>query len=480
MTTTTLITVAPTGAESAKADVPALPVTLDELVATAKECEAVGASVIHVHIRDDEARPTLDPGRLRDTVAGAARVDRPDRPALLGRRGHRPGGRPAGRARRRPRDGLLHDGHGQLRRRRVPQPVGVHRRPAHPDAGARHRARVRDLRPRPPDRAGAAARPARAAGRRARARRLRHGRARRHARHRPTRWSPARRRCATCPTAPRSRPPASAGPRCRCCSPRSSAGGHLRVGMEDTVTYAKGQPVESNAQLVARAAAFARLAQRPPLTPGEARAHARRAGPPVSAVRAAACRSPRWSGPASSRAATTARSRCSTRPARLVGRAGDPYGPIFPRSSNKPMQAVGDAAGRAGAWPTRPTSRWSRRATTASRSHVDRVRAMLRRGRPDRGSQLRLPAGPAAVGVGPRRRAARPAAGRRAVLMNCSGKHTGMLLTCRAAGWSDRGLSGRRTTRCSGPAVPRSRSSPASRSPRSAWTAAAPRCWRCR
>ena len=33
-----------------------------------------------------------------------------------------------------------------------------------------------------------------------------------------------------------------------------SAGGHLRVGMEDTVTYAKGQPVESNMQLVARAA----------------------------------------------------------------------------------------------------------------------------------------------------------------------------------------------------------------------------------
>ena len=32
-----------------------------------------------------------------------------------------------------------------------------------------------------------------------------------------------------------------------------SAGGHLRVGLEDTVTYAKGVPVESNAQLVARA-----------------------------------------------------------------------------------------------------------------------------------------------------------------------------------------------------------------------------------
>ena len=64
----TIITVAPTGAESAKADVPALPVTLTELVSTAKDCRALGASIIHVHIRDDAAAPTLDLGRLRDTV----------------------------------------------------------------------------------------------------------------------------------------------------------------------------------------------------------------------------------------------------------------------------------------------------------------------------------------------------------------------------------------------------------------------------
>jgi uncharacterized protein (DUF849 family) len=65
----TLITVAPTGAEADKVAAPALPVTLEELVQTAKECEEAGAAVIHVHIRDAEARPTLDPARLRDTVA---------------------------------------------------------------------------------------------------------------------------------------------------------------------------------------------------------------------------------------------------------------------------------------------------------------------------------------------------------------------------------------------------------------------------
>jgi len=63
-----LITVAPTGAETAKADCPQLPTTLEELVATAKECEAAGAAMIHVHIRDGEHKPTLDLGRLTDTV----------------------------------------------------------------------------------------------------------------------------------------------------------------------------------------------------------------------------------------------------------------------------------------------------------------------------------------------------------------------------------------------------------------------------
>ena len=64
-----LITVAPTGAETSKEDCPQLPTTLEELVATALECEAAGAAMIHVHIRDDEHRPTLDLTRLRDTVA---------------------------------------------------------------------------------------------------------------------------------------------------------------------------------------------------------------------------------------------------------------------------------------------------------------------------------------------------------------------------------------------------------------------------
>ncbi len=65
----TLITVAPTGAETAKNDAPALPVSLEELVSTAKSCEAAGAALIHIHIRDEVAQPSLDLARLTDTVA---------------------------------------------------------------------------------------------------------------------------------------------------------------------------------------------------------------------------------------------------------------------------------------------------------------------------------------------------------------------------------------------------------------------------
>jgi uncharacterized protein (DUF849 family) len=69
VSTETLITVAPTGAETAKTDAPGLPVSLDDLVSTAKACEAAGAALIHIHIRDEHAEPTLDLARLRDTVA---------------------------------------------------------------------------------------------------------------------------------------------------------------------------------------------------------------------------------------------------------------------------------------------------------------------------------------------------------------------------------------------------------------------------
>lgn len=49
-----------------------------------------------------------------------------------------------------------------------------------------------------------------------------------------------------------------------------AAGGHLRVGLSDTVDYSEGVAVRDNAQLVARAAGLAKIAQRPPLAPSAA------------------------------------------------------------------------------------------------------------------------------------------------------------------------------------------------------------------
>src|SRR3954452_9650088 len=63
-----LITVAPTGAETSKEDCPQLPTTLEELVETARLYQSAVAAMIHVHIRDGDHRPTIDLGRLTDTV----------------------------------------------------------------------------------------------------------------------------------------------------------------------------------------------------------------------------------------------------------------------------------------------------------------------------------------------------------------------------------------------------------------------------
>jgi uncharacterized protein (DUF849 family) len=48
--------------------------------------------------------------------------------------------------------------------------------------------------------------------------------------------------------------------------------GHLRVGMEDNIVYARGRKVRSNAELVERAARLATEMQRPPMTTADARA----------------------------------------------------------------------------------------------------------------------------------------------------------------------------------------------------------------
>ncbi len=267
----TLITVAPTGAESAKADVPALPVTLDELVTTARECEALGASVIHVHIRDDAAKPTLDPGRLRDTVAalrdqtslivqlstGGAVTDPEAARLAVVDAGPDMGSCTMGTVNFGDdvflnRWEFIVDLHGRMQERGVVPEYEIFDlghlsalarlldRYGLPYGGHVHVDFVMGV---PGGMAGT-----------------------------PELLVAAKHLLADLPAGTTFSATGVGRTTLPVLLASLAAGGHLRVGMEDTLTYAKGQPVDSNMQLVARAAGFARLAQRPPLTTDEARA----------------------------------------------------------------------------------------------------------------------------------------------------------------------------------------------------------------
>ncbi|WNM42423.1 asparaginase [Micromonospora halotolerans] len=115
-----------------------------------------------------------------------------------------------------------------------------------------------------------------------------------------------------------------------------------------------------------------------------------------------------------------------------VSGAGDPTSPVFPRSSNKPMQAIGML--RAGLPLTDPADVALVSASHAAEEfHVERVRALLR-GAGLAEEALHCPPD-LPVGEAAREAVLRAGGGPSRVLMNCSGKHTGMLLTCLAAGW---------------------------------------------
>jgi 3-keto-5-aminohexanoate cleavage enzyme len=268
VTDSTLITVAPTGAETAKADAPALPVTLDELVGAARDCEALGASVVHVHIRDDAARPTLDLGRLRETVAalrestdlvvqlstgGAVTDPEADRLRVLDADPDA-ASCTMGTVNFGPdvflnRWDFVVELHRRMREREVVPEYEIfdlgHLAALHrlldkygpPYGGHVHCDLVMGV---PGGMPGTTAALVAA-----------------------VQMLPAGATFAATGVGRTTLPVMLAA---------LSAGGHLRVGMEDTLTFGPGQPVRDNAQLVERAAAVARTALRPPMPVPEARA----------------------------------------------------------------------------------------------------------------------------------------------------------------------------------------------------------------
>lgn len=264
-----LITVAPTGAETTKADCPALPTTLPELVETAQRCQQAGAAMIHVHIRDDDHRPTLDQGRLKETVAALRQETDLVVQLSTGGSVHDPLDARLAVLDAQPDSCSLTMGTTNFgddvfsnpwpfvcelyqlsqERRVVPEfelfdlghVAALHRlldRYGLPWGGRVHADLVMGVPGGMPGTADALVAAVAALP------------------DAVTSWSATGIGRSTLPVA----------------LSALAKGGHLRVGMEDVLTLAKGVPVEHNEQLVTRAAELGRMAHREPMTPAEARA----------------------------------------------------------------------------------------------------------------------------------------------------------------------------------------------------------------
>ncbi|MEH1739407.1 3-keto-5-aminohexanoate cleavage protein [Fusobacterium varium] len=63
-----IITVAPTGAWPSKKDNPNIPLTPEEIANDVYECYKAGASIAHLHMRDDMGKGTMDTKKFEETV----------------------------------------------------------------------------------------------------------------------------------------------------------------------------------------------------------------------------------------------------------------------------------------------------------------------------------------------------------------------------------------------------------------------------
>ena len=64
-----IVAVAPNGARKTKADHPAVPITAEEIAATAAACREAGAAMIHLHVRDADGRHSLEVETYRAATA---------------------------------------------------------------------------------------------------------------------------------------------------------------------------------------------------------------------------------------------------------------------------------------------------------------------------------------------------------------------------------------------------------------------------
>ena len=72
-----IVNAALTGMVGRRAEIPRLPVTREQIVRDAWVCHSLGASVLHVHLRDADEAPDWDPQAYGDLIA-AVRERCPD------------------------------------------------------------------------------------------------------------------------------------------------------------------------------------------------------------------------------------------------------------------------------------------------------------------------------------------------------------------------------------------------------------------
>lgn len=69
-----IVNLAPTGMVPTRTDSPHVPITVEEVAADVKRCRDAGASIVHLHPRDDAGSPTQDPGMASALISAVRKV----------------------------------------------------------------------------------------------------------------------------------------------------------------------------------------------------------------------------------------------------------------------------------------------------------------------------------------------------------------------------------------------------------------------
>ena len=70
MATPSIIAVAITGSLPKKKDNPAVPISIDEQIESTHEAFEAGATLVHLHVRNDDETPTADAERFAQVLQG--------------------------------------------------------------------------------------------------------------------------------------------------------------------------------------------------------------------------------------------------------------------------------------------------------------------------------------------------------------------------------------------------------------------------